>query len=205
MTLNTVLDGRNAWDTWGGTSRSTPVAVGATALVYQAYAPGARRQRPGRLLRDREAHPEVAPPQDLGYDALDPGLRFDRRGQAVPGRLSAQARDRVPGRVAGRRLPRHRVPGLHAHASRPAARDTQTFTVNGPPATWPVATGYAEADTPRRCSFTSSDLSKESHVQLQRTGLPARPHQRWCSSTRDADLMVVRAKYPRSEFDANED
>ena len=35
-TLNTVLDGHVAWETWGGTSRSTPVAVGATALVYQA-------------------------------------------------------------------------------------------------------------------------------------------------------------------------
>src|SRR4029077_14285603 len=36
-TLNTVIDGKNAWTTWGGTSRSTPVAVGATALIYQAY------------------------------------------------------------------------------------------------------------------------------------------------------------------------
>ena len=36
-TLNTVMDGRNAWETWGGTSRSTPVAAGATALVYQAW------------------------------------------------------------------------------------------------------------------------------------------------------------------------
>ena len=36
-TLNTVLDGRIAWATWGGTSRSTPVAAGAAALVYQAW------------------------------------------------------------------------------------------------------------------------------------------------------------------------
>ncbi|MGH9228201.1 MAG: S8 family serine peptidase, partial [Acidimicrobiales bacterium] len=35
-TLNTVLDGRNAWVTWGGTSRSAPVAASATALVYEA-------------------------------------------------------------------------------------------------------------------------------------------------------------------------
>ena len=32
-TLNTIIDGQNAWTTWGGTSRSTPVTVGAAALV----------------------------------------------------------------------------------------------------------------------------------------------------------------------------
>jgi uncharacterized repeat protein (TIGR01451 family) len=32
-----VLDGNLSWDSWGGTSRSTPAAVGALALVYQAY------------------------------------------------------------------------------------------------------------------------------------------------------------------------
>ena len=33
-----VLDGNLAWDTWGGTSRSAPVAAGILALIYQAYA-----------------------------------------------------------------------------------------------------------------------------------------------------------------------
>ena len=36
-TLNSVGDGRIAWASWGGTSRSTPVAAGAAALVYQAW------------------------------------------------------------------------------------------------------------------------------------------------------------------------
>ena len=31
------FDGWNAWETWGGTSRSGPVAMGNLALVYQAY------------------------------------------------------------------------------------------------------------------------------------------------------------------------
>ena len=51
-TLNTVLDGRIAWETWGGTSRSTPVAAGATALVYQAWRKADRR-RPCRPASTR--------------------------------------------------------------------------------------------------------------------------------------------------------
>ena len=53
MTLNTVLDGTDAWETWGGTSRSTPVAAGAAALVYQAWRAGARRDVAGGLHRRR--------------------------------------------------------------------------------------------------------------------------------------------------------
>ena len=52
-TLNTVLDGRIAWVTWGGTSRSTPVAAGATALVYQAYKKAHARRSPGRASTRR--------------------------------------------------------------------------------------------------------------------------------------------------------
>lgn len=38
-------NGQNAWETWGGTSRSTPVTAGATALVYQAFRKAHRRSR----------------------------------------------------------------------------------------------------------------------------------------------------------------
>ncbi|MFQ5340603.1 MAG: S8 family serine peptidase [Anaerolineae bacterium] len=37
LSLNDVGDGWTAWDSWGGTSRSCPVAAGNLALVYQAY------------------------------------------------------------------------------------------------------------------------------------------------------------------------
>src|SRR4029077_16003477 len=36
-TLNTIIGGGNAGVGWGGGSRSTPVTVGATALIEQAY------------------------------------------------------------------------------------------------------------------------------------------------------------------------
>ena len=58
-TLNTVLDGRVAWETWGGTSRSTPVAAGATALVYQAYRKSPRRPVRAGFCAHGEEHPEV--------------------------------------------------------------------------------------------------------------------------------------------------
>lgn len=32
-----VLDGNRSWDSWGGTSRSSPAAAGVLALIYQAY------------------------------------------------------------------------------------------------------------------------------------------------------------------------
>lgn len=35
--LNYLFDGATAWETWGGTSRSGPVAASNLALVYQAY------------------------------------------------------------------------------------------------------------------------------------------------------------------------
>ncbi len=37
LPLNEWGDGWTAWDSWGGTSRSSPIAAGNLALVYQAY------------------------------------------------------------------------------------------------------------------------------------------------------------------------
>lgn len=37
INLNYIFDGWNAFETWGGTSRSAPAAAGNMALIYQAY------------------------------------------------------------------------------------------------------------------------------------------------------------------------
>src|SRR5690606_29949644 len=37
VTVNQAMSGWHAWTTWGGTSRSGPVAAGNAALVYQAF------------------------------------------------------------------------------------------------------------------------------------------------------------------------
>ena len=99
-TLNTVLDGRNAWETWGGTSRSTPVAAGATALVYQAYekahggaVPAGFYSTAQDILKSTVEGPRVRRQR--------PGLGFDRRRQGGGG-CPRQPCDRVADGVAGR-------------------------------------------------------------------------------------------------------
>ena len=57
--LEAGVDGQNAWETWGGTSRSTPVAAGAAALVYQSFRSANGGDDPGELLRQREGLLEV--------------------------------------------------------------------------------------------------------------------------------------------------
>ena len=91
-TLNTVLNGHVAWTTWGGTSRSTPVAAGAAALVYQAWREAQRSGDPGRLRAHRPRHHQVLG-QGPGLRQLDAGRRLGRRLRAPP---SWQPARRVP-------------------------------------------------------------------------------------------------------------
>jgi hypothetical protein len=71
-TLNTVLNGNTAWTTWGGTSRSTPVAAGAAALVYQAWRQANGATTPaGFALQARDIIKSSA--KDLGYDPWTQG------------------------------------------------------------------------------------------------------------------------------------
>ena len=71
-TLNTVLDGQHAWETWGGTSRSTPVAVGATALVYQSWRQETGTNVPAGFYQTAKDILKSSA-EDLGYDALIQG------------------------------------------------------------------------------------------------------------------------------------
>ena len=129
LTLNSFLNGQVAWETWGGTSRSTPVAAGATALVYQAYRQ-TRRADPGCLLRTAKRHPQVlgAGP---GLRRVHPGLGLARRRASGPG---AQRRrgHRIADEWRVGRLPRERVPRLHERDGARRIRH-QTFTIDGGP------------------------------------------------------------------------
>ena len=120
-TLNTILDGHVAWTTWGGTSRSTPVAAGAAAHRLPGLAGGQRSGDPGRLRAHRPRHHQVLG-QGPGLRQLDAGRRIGRRlrrGQAGS-RLVGCRRD--PVRVAAGRLSRHRLRGLPAHPGRRRVR-----------------------------------------------------------------------------------
>ncbi|MFQ5460544.1 MAG: S8 family serine peptidase, partial [Anaerolineae bacterium] len=62
--VNARLDGRMTTVTWGGTSRSTPVAAGNLSLVYQAF-----KEKNGRWPTWREARSILmAGSQFMGYD-----------------------------------------------------------------------------------------------------------------------------------------
>ncbi len=124
-TLNTVIDGRNAWETWGGTSRSTPVTVGAVALIYQAYAASHGRRVPERAAGTLDPQVERAGPE---LRLVRPGSGLGRRRQGCNCR-PGPARPREPGRVAAEQLgqrPRRaaadrrgRVEDAGVHADRP--------------------------------------------------------------------------------------
>src|SRR5262249_43826942 len=81
-TLNTVMNGDVAWETGGGRSRSTPVAAGAAALVYQAYrqahggtVPAGFNVQAKRILKSAAS--------DLGYDSFTQGSGSLNAGRAV--------------------------------------------------------------------------------------------------------------------------
>ena len=199
-TLNTALDGRVAWETWGGTSRSTPVTVGATALVYQAY---------------RKTHPGAIPPnfftkakeilksssQDLGYDSFTQGSGSVDAGRAVKAAEGSEptvspSEWRV-GDYRGTEYP------VLTHVIAPGASDTQTFKINGG-GTWSVSDRSMKRTATERFGVTTSPVGNESAFNFNAPDYLVDISDRVAHHP-GADLMVVRAIFPHSEFDPNGD
>ena len=138
LTLNSALDGRVAWETWGGTSRSTPVTVAATALVYQAW----RQSHGGTIPAGFYATAKrivKSSAQDLGYESWIQGSGSVDAGRAV--RVASGTDAFVspdnwrPGDYRGTEYP------VFTRTLSPGGSDSQTFTVNGP-GTWSVSDRY---------------------------------------------------------------
>ncbi|MDH3262112.1 MAG: S8 family serine peptidase, partial [Acidimicrobiia bacterium] len=199
VTLNTVLDGRIAWDTWGGTSRSAPVVAGATALVYQAY-----RNTHGPIPFDfNKTAKEIlaGSAMDLGYESwLQGGGSLDA-GRAVMAAAGAAASvspsEWRPGDYEGVEW------DVFTHIISPGESDTQTFDVNGS-GTYAVSDRQLVRTDSKTMDFTSSRVNKESAYNFNTPDylidisdiVTAHP---------DADLMVVRANTDYSQHDANGD
>jgi Subtilase family len=199
-TLNTVLDGDVAWATWGGTSRSAPVAGAAAALVYQAY---------------RQANPGVVPPafyktvkdvlkssaKDLGYESTIQGAGSVDAGDAVKSALGTRARvSPNEWRVGDYRGAEYDV---FAHVISPGGADTQSFTVNGP-GTWSVSDRMLKRTASETFSLTSKNIANESPYNFNAPDY-LRDLSSMIKSHKNADLMVVRTTYPRAQFDPNGD
>ncbi len=200
ITLNTILNGTDAWLSWGGTSRSAPVAAGATALIYQAW---------------KQAHGPTLPPGfyrtakdllkssslDLGYDSTIQGAGSVDAGDAVQAALGKRAslspNEWRVGDYRGTEYP------VFTHVIAPGGSDSQTFTIGGP-GTWKVSDRIMKRTDSESLSFSSKPLANESPYNfnapdylMDLTGM-VRDH-------RNADLMVVRLNYPRAQFDGNAD
>ena len=202
ITLNTVLDGNYAWLTWGGTSRSTPVAAGAAALVYEAW----RKAHPGQGL-PADFHTTVrsilkSSAKDLGYESYTQGTGSVDAGRAVKlaaGKEGARVTpdDWRPGNYRGTEYP------AFVHSLKPGESSTKSFQVTGG-GRYRLSDRYLRKTDTVKMSYTTSPTSNESVynfnapdylINLSRV---VRRHD-------DADLMVIRANFPRSQFDGNED
>jgi len=198
-TLNTVLDGRFSWTSWGGTSRSTPVAAGATALIYQSYRQNVGAVPAGFYSTAKDILKSSA--ADLGYDALIQGSGSVDAGAAVATARGARARvspnEWRVGDYRGQEYP------VFSHLIAPGGVDSQTFTINGP-GTWQVSDRQMIRTDTETFDFSSANLAEESAYNFNAPDYLLDLSDR-VEEHADADLMVVRLNFPRDQFDANED
>jgi len=199
-TLNTILDGRNAWVTWGGTSRSTPVTVGAAALVEQAYA-GTH----GGAFPTKQAVKTIlkSSAKDLGYDPFVQGTGALDAGKAVAAAAG----------TATTLSPNEWRPGTSTDANgrarfpvtvAPGGTASQAFTLGGPTDGWTTSDRVLQKVASDSLSFTSQSLAQEStsnfnapdYLMNITSNIKAHP---------DADIVVIRATYPFDKFDGNQD
>ncbi len=197
-TLNTILDGRNAWVTWGGTSRSTPVTVGATALLYQAYKKAHGGTVPAGFYSTAQDILKSTS-KDLGYDANVQGSGSIDAGKAVAGALGTRATvSPTEWRVGDYRGTEYPV---FANIISPGGTDTQKFNLKGP-GTWQVSDRQLVKTDTDTLSFSSKDLSQESTSNFNAPDYLV-DLTKQVKQHRDADLMVVKLEYPRAEFDGD--
>jgi hypothetical protein len=199
-TLNTTLDGRVAWETWGGTSRSTPVAVGATALVYQAYREAHGGTVPDGFYDDARRILKSSA-QDIQYDSFVQGAgSVDAAGavKAATGGTASVSPDEW--RVGDYRGEESRV---FTNVIAPGGSDTQQFKINGP-GTWSISDRLLRRTDTKRMTFNTAALSNETAFNFNAPDYLVNITDQ-VNAHPKADLMVVRAIFPHSQLDPNGD
>ena len=197
VTLNAVLNGQVAWNTWGGTSRSAPVAAGATALIYQAWRDSAGSIPAGFYSTAKNILKSSA--ADLGYDSMIQGAGSVDAAEAVAAAAGQSARvSPSEWRVGDYRGDEYPV---FAHTIEPGGSDSQTFTIAGP-GTWNVSDRQLVRTDTETFSFSSEPVSSESPSNFNAPDYLMDLTDR-VEAHPDADLMVVRLNYPREQFDGD--
>jgi hypothetical protein len=200
-TLNDVLDGNIAWTTWGGTSRSTPVAAGAAALVYQAW-----RQKngattpPGFALHARDIIKSSA--KDLGYDSWTQGAgSVDAFGAVhlATGSVGAVATPSEwrPGDYRGEEF------DVFPNVLAAGESDSQTFNLDGS-GTYQLSDRFLSKVASESLSLTTANISQES---VNNFNVPDYliDISDMVAAHPGADMIAISANYPYNEFDPNGD
>jgi len=201
ITLNAVLDGRVAWETWGGTSRSAPVAASVGALVYQSYKQSHGGAVPAGFYGQVEDIVKSSA-RDLGYDGYIQGAGSVDAARAVraaagTGPVVTPTEWRV-GDYRGDEWP------VFTHVIEPGGTDTQTFTLAGGSGSWRIDDRVMRRVDTDRFTFSSSDVERESPYNFNAPDYLI-DLTRQVREHRDADLMVVRVNFPHDQFDGNAD
>ena len=198
LTLNSSLNGRNAWETWGGTSRSAPVAGAAALLVYDAYKHAHGGSVPaGFEFQAKEILKSSA--QDLGYEPWEQGSGSVDAGRAVQMAASGGSVSPDEWRVGDYQGNEHPA---FTNIIAPGGSDSQTFTIDG--GTYSVSDRYLQKTDTATLNFTTSRVNKESVFNFNAPDylinisniVQAHPN---------ADVMVIRANFPYGQFDGNGD
>ncbi len=195
LPLNYVQDGALALATWGGTSRSTPVAAGGAALVYQAF-----RQAQGRWPDWEEARALLmGGARFAGYDTFTSGAGTLDAGDSVRAAAGLGGIYALPsawsaGGYGGRNRPAF---ANLVEAGRPT---TVSLTLHNPgpePVTVRLSGQRQQLLGATPIRYTADRLKEAGSggelpdhlLAIDRSAIPG-----------GTDLMVVRGSYPLAQF-----
>lgn len=197
LTLNAVLSGNFAWETWGGTSRSAPVAAGATALIYDAWTDANGNAIPAFFA---ETAKEIikSSAEDLGYDSFIQGAGSVDAGAAVQVASGATGASVSPSewRVGDYRGDEWDV---FAHIIAPGGSDSQEFTIDGA-GTYDLSDRFMTRTASESMTFTTGKVNKESPYTFNAPDYLIDITNEVASHP-DADLMVVRLNQALADYD----
>lgn len=191
-------DGSYANGTWGGTSRSTPVAAGAAALAYQAFKAGHGRwptwQESQALL--------MGGARFNGYDVLTMGAGVLDAGDSARIASGAHGVYALPGEWAAGNYRGQRHPAF-AKFVRPGDSDSTTLTLVNP-SDRPVEVTLS-AQTLRRIGSTPGELVTDNEQESTAGPVPDYLVPIGDQAPEGTDLMVARGTFPYEEFDLGAD
>ncbi|MCD6289592.1 MAG: S8 family serine peptidase, partial [Anaerolineae bacterium] len=200
LPLNEVGNGWTAWETWGGTSRSGPVAAGNLALVYDAY-----RQTHGVWPDYQTARAILmAGADDSNYDVLVQGagrVNADTATDIAAGLGDVYV---VPDSWSFGDYHGVNYPGF-ANIMYPGKSSTKTFTIYNPGDTDQVvniSTDRLVKIGEMNFDWTTAPVSDEGPYEFP---MPDYLRDLTPNIPQGTDLMIIRWTIPMSEFDPNGD